>query len=149
VHFLRNVLDYLPRKGDDDYLHELRWRYEQQDVEEARRGLRAWVEKWGVQYPKLVEWVEANIEETWTFYRLPRTHHKHLKSTNVLERMNQELKRCTLVMRIFPSEESRQRLARAVATEQHEEWMAGSRYLNAYLLREQIKPMNERLAMAA
>jgi len=50
--------------------------------------------------------VEANIEETWTFYRLPRTHHKHLKSTNVLERMNQELKRRTLVVRIFPNEKA-------------------------------------------
>lgn len=36
--------------------------------------------------------MESNIEETWTFYRLPREHHKHLKSTNMLERINQELR---------------------------------------------------------
>ncbi len=139
VHFLRNVLDYLPRKADDDCLQELRWMYERRDVEEARRDLRAWVEKWGGKYPKLCEWVEANIEETWTFYRLPREHHKHMKSTNVLERFNQELKRRTLVVRIFPGEASCERLVRAVAAEIHEAWMEGSRYLSMELLREQLK----------
>lgn len=146
VHFLRNALDYLPRKADDDCLQELRWMYERRDVEEARRDLRQWLEKWGTKYPKLCAWAEANIEETWTFYRLPVAHHKHLKSTNLLERFNQEIKRRTLVVRIFPNETSCLRLIRAVASEQHEEWMEGSRYLKAELLREQIKPMKSMMA---
>lgn len=141
VHFLRNALDYLPRKADDDCLQELRWMYERRDVEEARRDLQQWLEKWSAKYPKLCAWVETNIEETWTFYRLPVAHHKHLKSTNLLERFNQEIKRRTLVVRIFPNEASCLRLIRAVASEQHEEWMEGSRYLNTDLLREQSKPM--------
>lgn len=149
VHFLRNALDYLPRKADDDCLQELRWMYERRNVEEARRDLKQWLEKWGVKYPKLCAWVETNIEETWTFYRLPVAHHKHLKSTNLLERFNQEIKRRTLVVRIFPDEASCLRLVRAVAAEQHEEWMEGSRYLNTDRLREQIKPMKENLAIAA
>jgi len=148
VHFLRNALDYLPRKADDDCLQELRWMYERRDVDEARRDLRQWLEKWAAKYPKLCAWVEANIEETWTFYRLPVAHHKHLKSTNLLERFNQEIKRRTLVVRIFPDEASCLRLIRAVASEQHEEWMEGSRYLNADLLREQIKPMTTRMMTA-
>jgi putative transposase len=149
VHFLRNALDYLPRKADDDCLQELRWMYERRNVEEARRDLKQWLEKWAAKYPKLCAWVETNIEETWTFYRLPLAHHKHLKSTNLLERFNQEIKRRTLVVRIFPDEASCLRLVRAVAAEQHEEWMEGSRYLNAALLREQIKPMKATMAIAA
>ena len=149
VHFLRNALDYLPRKADDDCLQELRWMYERRNVEEARRDLKQWLEKWGGKYPKLCGWVETNIEETWTFYRLPVAHHKHLKSTNLLERFNQEIKRRTLVVRIFPDEASCLRLVRAVAAEQHEEWMEGSRYLNASLLRDQINPMKPNLAIAA
>lgn len=149
VHFLRNALDYLPRKADDDCLQELRWMYERRNVEEARRDLKQWLEKWSAKYPKLCGWVETNIEETWTFYRLPVAHHKHLKSTNLLERFNQEIKRRTLVVRIFPDEASCLRLVRAVAAEQHEEWMEGSRYLNASLLRDQIKPMKPNLAKAA
>lgn len=139
VHFLRNALDYLPRKADDDCLQELRWMYERRDREEARRDLKAWLEKWAAKYPKLCEWVEANIEETWTYYRLPLAHHKHVKSTNLLERFNQEIKRRTLVVRIFPNEASCLRLIRAIAAETHEEWMEGSRYLNMDLFKEQIK----------
>src|SRR5438874_9923796 len=46
---------------------------------------------------------EENIEETLSFYRLPRQHHKNLKSTNMLERLMEEIKRRTLVVRIFPN----------------------------------------------
>ena len=141
VHFLRNALDYLPRKADDNCLQELRWMYERRDLEEARRDLKGWLEKWAAKYPKLCEWVEANIEETWTYYRLPLAHHKHLKSTNLLERFNQEIKRRTLVVRIFPDEASCLRLIRAIAAETHEEWMEGSRYLNMDLFKEQLKKL--------
>jgi putative transposase len=88
VHFLRNALDYLPRKADDDCLLELRWMYDRRTLEEARTDLAAWLTKWSTRYPKLCDWVENNIEETFTFYRLPHQHHKHLKSTNMLERLN-------------------------------------------------------------
>jgi len=139
VHFLRNALDHLPRKADDDCLTELRWLYDRHDVNEARADLEKWLSKWGGKYPRLCGWVEANIEETWTFYRLPRQHHKHLKSTNMLERLNQELKRRTLVVRIFPNEESCIRLIRALAAEVHEDWLEDHRYLNMEALKEQMK----------
>lgn len=53
VHFLRNALDYLPRKGDHDCLIELRWLYDRRDLQEARRDLEAWLSKWSSKYPKL------------------------------------------------------------------------------------------------
>ena len=71
-------------------------------VAEARRDLAAWLGRWQAKYPKLTGWAEEHIEETLTFYRLPRQHHKHLKSTNMLERLNEEIKRRTHVVRIFP-----------------------------------------------
>jgi hypothetical protein len=48
-------------------------------------------------------WVEETIEYTLTFFRLPRQHRKHLKSTNMLERLNKEIRRRTYVVRIFPN----------------------------------------------
>jgi transposase-like protein len=54
VHFLRNALDHLPRKADDDCLQELRWLYDRRSIEEARQDLAAWIAKWGSRYPKLV-----------------------------------------------------------------------------------------------
>ena len=150
VHFLRNALDYLPRrKADDDCLTELRWFYERRNVEEARRDLTAWLAKWQGKYPKLCEWVENNIEETFTFYRLPKEHHKHLKSTNVLERLNQELKRRTQVIRIFPNEASALRLLRALAVEIHEGWLETHCYLNMEALAEQKKSQLHGLELAA
>jgi putative transposase len=139
VHFLRNALDYLPRKADDDCLQELRWLYDRRSVEEARRDLAAWIAKWGTRYPRLVAWVEETIEETLTFYRLPRQHPKHLKSTNMLERLNEEIRRRTYVVRIFPNAASCCRLVRALAVEMHENWLEAHRYLNMDDLKEHKK----------
>ena len=79
------------------------------------------------------------IDETLTFYRLPRQHHQHLKSTNRLERLNEEIKRRTQVVRIFPNGESCLRLVRALAVETHENWLEQHRYLNMEDLREHKK----------
>jgi transposase-like protein len=146
VHFLRNALDYLPRKADDDCLQELRWIYDRRDIQEAERDLASWIGKWQGRYPKLVDWVEANIGQTLSFYRLPRAHHKHLKSTNMLERLNEEIKRRTRVVRIFPNTESCLRLVRALCVETHETWLEDSRYLNMSLL---IDHRKEVLRLAA
>jgi len=139
VHFLRNALDHLPRKAVDDCRQELRWLYDRRDLSEAQKDLTQWLERWGTRYPKLCEWVEENIGETFSFYRLPLQHHKHLKSTNMLERFNEEIKRRTRVARIFPNEASCLRLIRALAVETHEGWLEASRYLNMDLLKEHKK----------
>jgi putative transposase len=149
VHFLRNALDHLPRKADDDCRQELRWLYDRRDVEEARRDLAAWLAKWQKKYPKLCDWVEESIEETWTYYRLPLEHHKHMKSTNMLERLNEEIKRRTYVVRIFPNAASCLRLVRALGVEIHENWIEATRYLNMELLREHKKEALRRIEQAA
>ncbi len=146
VHFLRNALDYLPRRGGDDCLRELRWLYDRRDAKEAHSDLASWLTKWQQKYPKLCSWVEENIEQTLTFYRFPLAHHKHIKSTNMLERLNQEIKRRTHVVRIFPNEKSCLRLIRALAVETHEHWIEATRYLSMEALGEMKK---ERMRSAA
>ena len=141
VHFLRNALDHLPRKADRDCLMELRWLYDRRSLEEALRDLAVWLKKWQKRCPKLCNWVEENIEETFTFYRWPMAHHKHVKSTNMLERVNEELKRRSHVIRIFPNPASCLRLMRALTVEIHEDWIEQHRYLNMELLREHKKLM--------
>jgi len=153
VHFLRNALDYVPRKVDAGErvlqafaLRELRWLHDRRDLAEAGRDLAAWLERWPRTCPRLCDWVEANIEPTPSFYRLPRQPHKHMKSTNMLERLNEEIRRRTRVVRIFPNLESCLRLVRALAVETREGWLEASRYLNMDLLKEHKK---EALRMAA
>jgi putative transposase len=139
VHFLRNALDHLPRKHGDDCLQELRWIYDRRDLAEAKVDLAKWLAKWSARYPRLTTWAEENIDCTLTFFRLPRQHHKHLKSTNMLERLNEEIKRRTYVVRIFPNTESCLRLVRALAVETNENWMEANRYINMDDLREHKK----------
>src|SRR4051795_2920293 len=146
VHFLRNALDHLPRKADDDCLQELRWIYDRRELAEAKADLAAWLRKWSPRYDRLTLWVEENVEETFTYYRLPRQHHKHMKSTNMLERVNEEIKRRTRVVRIFPNAESCLRLVRALAVETHENWLEANRFLNMDDLREHKKLQLRRAA---
>jgi len=146
VHFLRNALDYVPRRVDDDCLQELRWMYDRRELAEVRQDLARWLTKWQAKYPKLCDWVEETIEETLTFYRLPLAHHKHMKSTNMLERLNQEIKRRTHVVRILPNTESCLRLVRALAVEIHEAWLEAIRYLNMDHLKEHKKEALRALA---
>lgn len=139
VDFLRHALDYLPRKSNDDCLTALRWLYECRDSAEARLHLRRWFDHWSSKHPKLCSWVEENIEQTWPFSRPPREHHKHIKSTNLLECLNQEIKRRTHLVGIFPNDQSCLRLIRALASEQHEEWLDGPVSLDRQPLRDLLK----------
>jgi putative transposase len=99
--------------------------------------------------PHLCDWVETNIEETLTLYRLPREHHKHLKSTNMLERLNEEIRRRTRVVRLFPNVESCLRRVRALAVETHEDWIEDTRYLSMEVRREHQKEQLRAVPLAA
>ena len=145
VHFLRNALDYLPRKSGGECLNELKCLYYRNTREEAVRDLAVWLEKWNDVYPGLCGWVEENIEETFTFYSLPKGHRKHMGSTNMLERFNEEIKRRTRVIRVFPDTGSCLRLVRAIAVETHEEWLV-RQYLDMKILNDLAQKRKEKKA---
>ena len=126
VHYLRKALDHLPKKAEESCLKELRELY----LPEAQEGLSRWIDRWQESTPQFVEWVEETIGETFTFLKLPRAHHRSLNSTNGLERLNEEIKRRTRVVRIFPNAESCLRLIRALCSEVHDNWDSGKKYLD-------------------
>ena len=146
VHFLRNALDYLPRKADDDCLQELRWIYDRRDAQEARGDLAAWLTKWEAVRQALRMGGREHRRNP-SFYRLPRQHHKNLKSTNMLERIMEEIKRRTLVVRIFPNAAGCLRLVRALAVEMHENWIEAIQYLNMEPLRNRKRKLADTSAM--
>ncbi|MDZ7860590.1 MAG: transposase [Candidatus Krumholzibacteriota bacterium] len=75
------------------------------------------VEKYRVKVPKLTEWAERNLPEGFTVFELPERHRIRLRTTNSLERLNEEIKRRTRVARLFPNEASLIRLVCAVVSE--------------------------------
>ena len=125
------------------------WLYDRRDLEEARRDLHSWIERWADRYPRLCAWVGDNIEETLTFYCLPQAHHKNLKSTIMLEGLNQQIKRRTHIVRILPNVQACLRLVRALDGEIHEDWTEAHRYLNMDTLNEHFKVMINRKNHAA
>ncbi len=86
--------------------------------------------KYAKTAPKFVAWLEANVAEGFTVFQFPRAHWKKLRTSNVLERVNREIKRRTRVAVLFPNEESCLRLVSAVLQEIHEEWTTGRLYLD-------------------
>lgn len=78
----------------------------------------------------MAAWLEANVPEALTVFRLPAAHRKRLRTTNMLERQNREIKRRTRVATLFPNEASLLRLVSAVLSELSEDWETGKTYLN-------------------
>jgi transposase-like protein len=139
VHLVRNLLAKVSR-GDRPWVLE-GWRAvrEAKTLEEARGRLRELVERLEAKYPEVAAWLEEAGEEALAVYALPEEHRKRMRSTNMLERLNQELKRRTRVVRIFPDGASCLRLVTALAMETSEEW-EGRCYLDMALERPAAEP---------
>ena len=93
--------------------------------------------------------LEEELEPCLACYAMPSPHRVRVRTTNGLERFNQELKRRTRVVRIFPNRASLLRLVTALAMEQSEEWVSGRRYLDMDLLQEVPAPAATPVAQAA
>ncbi len=84
----------------------------------------------GHYVPKVAEWAEEALPEGFTVFSLPPSHRRRLRTTNLVERLNQEIKRRTKVARLFPNEASCLRLVSAVVMEIAEDWQtADKRYV--------------------
>jgi transposase-like protein len=82
------------------------------------------------RYPAVADLLEEAQDSLLACFSLPEGHRKRMRTTNMLERYNQEIKRRTKVVRIFPNEEAALRLITALAVEQTEEWISGKKYLD-------------------
>jgi putative transposase len=80
--------------------------------------------------------VTEHIEECFSCLAFPEAYRRRIHTTNGLERFNQEIKRRTRVVRIFPNREASLRLVTDLAVEQSEEWVTARRYLDMELLKE-------------
>ena len=129
-HLQRNATAYAPRLAmRREIADTLRGIFNAPDRAEADRRLAIAVAGYRSSAPKLAEWMEHNIPEGLTVFTLPSTHRRLLRTSNVLERLNKEIKRRTRVATLFPNEASLLRLVSAVLAEISEDWETGRTYL--------------------
>lgn len=129
VHFMRNFIGRLGKSDQKEGIRLLKEVFSSRTKVEAKEKMKD-VEDFLIKKKKTetVKWLEENIEETLAVLELPEGIRKKMKSTNMLERLNQELKRRSRVVRIFPNERSYLRLLTALCQEISEGW-GDRRYL--------------------
>ena len=99
------------------------------DEHEAARLLEAFLKHYEKSAPKLGEWAETALREGFAVFAFPEAHRRRLRTSNICERVNKELRRRTRVATLFPNEASCLRLASAVAMEISEDWVTDRVYL--------------------
>ncbi len=129
-HLMKNALAFVPRPSmREEVTARLRAVFDAPDRPEAQRQLDLAVKKHRAKAPKLAEWLEQNVPESLTVFTLPAGHRRRLRTSNMLERLNEEINRRTRVAGLFPNEASAQRLVSAVLMEISEDWETGRKYL--------------------
>ena len=137
VHYARNLLGMVGATRRKELAADLRGVFATPERRFALGLASSAAEKWRAKgYPKVAEHIEEHIEECLTCLSFPESHRRRIRTTNGLERFNQEIKRRTRVVRIFPNREACLRLVTALAIEQSEEWLTGRRYLDMRELEE-------------
>ena len=129
-HLQQNAQSYVPRVGmRSEVAEDIRSIFDSPNHEMAEELLKKTVAKYARLAPKLADWMEVNIPEGFTMFAFPKAHQKRIRTSNQLERLSQEIKRRTRVIRVFPNEESCLRLISAILLEYSDEWEFGRLYL--------------------
>jgi transposase-like protein len=128
THLSANVVDATPKALQEDVHRRLRAIFEAPDAETARTLLAKFVADYAASAPSAVATLERGFEDATAVLALPEAYRKRLRTTNLVERTNEEIRRRERVIRIFPNRDSVIRLVGALLMEQDEQWTTGKRY---------------------
>jgi putative transposase len=138
VHYARNLLGMVGAKGRKELAADLRAIFAATSSEQALGIASKVARRWREEgHEKVAEHIEEHVEECLSCLAFPESHRRRIRTTNGQERLNQEIKRRTRVVRIFPNSQACLRLVSALVVEQSEEWVTGRRYLDMRELEEQ------------
>jgi putative transposase len=139
VHFERNVLSSVPAGAMSEVAEDLKAIFKVRRQRTAQALAREFIELYGKRFPKAVSVFETGIGDALTYLNYPGSHHAKLRTTNMLERLFEEVKRRTRVVGVFPNETSASTLATEIALRSSEQW-ALRRYLTMDVLETAEKP---------
>jgi putative transposase len=144
VHYARNLLGMVGHAKRKGLGEDLRAIFAEPVLEPALEIASSVAQKWREKgSEKVAEHLEEHVEECLSCLAFPEPHRRRIRTTNGLERLNQEIKRRTRVVRIFPNPQACLRLVTALAVEQSEEWVTGRRYLDMRELEEHRREERE------
>ena len=130
-HLQQNASSYVPRKEmRSEVAADIRTIFNAPDRSMAEVYLKKAVEKYAKNASRLANWMEKNIPEGLTVFAFPVKHKRKLRTSNLIERLNREIRRRSSVVSIFPNETACLRLISAVLMEYDEEWQTGRVYLS-------------------
>lgn len=145
-HLQRNAIAYVPRVSmRKQVAADIRDIFNSPDLASAQTRLDDCVKKFAGSAPKLAQWMQLNIPDGLTVFALPVEHRRRMRTTNMLERLNKEIKRRTRVAGLFPNESSLLRLAAALMMETDEEWLTGKIYLDMNVENEEPALQTKRI----
>lgn len=130
VHFIRNILGHTPRHLKEEMAAWLRRIFRSETKAEARQACADLTEEMNGRADKALDVLDAGLEDAIAVLVLPAKYRRRLRTTNMLERLIEEVRRRERVIRIFPNNASALRLIGALLREQHEEWLTGRRYFD-------------------
>jgi len=128
THFSRNLLDKTPKKLQAEVKTDLNDLYNAPDLKQAKARKQQMMDKYQEHASKAMELLDDSFDEITTIFALPVAYRKRLRTSNSIERLNEELRRRERVIRIFPNDDSLIRLMGSVLMEHHEKWMTGKKY---------------------
>lgn len=124
VHFLRNILDVMPKKDSEEQRQALRKIFRANTLQQALENRQAFEELTGGEnrFSKALETLDSGFMDAMQYLQEPEVYHISLRTTNSLERVNREIRRREQVVSIFPNTDSAERLIGAVLMDIHEDW---------------------------
>lgn len=129
VHLMRNILGSCSLKYRKEVAEQVKLIFQSADMLEARRRLDVFITEFEKKTPKAVACLEDGFEDAMAVMSLPAKYRKRFRTTNMQERLNQEIRRRERVIRIFPNDDSALRLIGALLAEMNEQWQS-KRYLD-------------------
>jgi len=127
AHFSRNVLKVTPKHLRGEMTAWLRRIFRSENQAEARTAFDVLAEEIEGTADAALDVLEEGLEDAIAVLVLPAKYRRRLRTTNMLERLNEELRRRERVIRIFPNEDAAHRMLGALLVEQHERWISGKR----------------------
>lgn len=135
VHFMRNIMAHIPQKDKETFAVQLKEIWSASTEETARKRAKELTAKCAVRYPKAARCLEEGLDDSLAYFAFPQLDAKKISGTNMLERLNEEIRRRTRVVGVFTSEQSYVKLVTMLLIEQTEDWAVGRAYLNPESIR--------------